>query len=637
VAAVVALLTAVAGGLVAGTMPGSAAAYAATGNPGDASRMMLVLDASGSMAEPASGGGTKIAAAKSALGTVIDQLPDPAEVGLRVYGSQVYSRTDPGACTDSELVVPPGTGNRDDLRAAVDSYEPYGETPIGHALREAGDDLGSEGQRSIVLVSDGEPTCPPDPCQVAAELAKKGVDVRVDVVGLDVDGPAEQALRCIADKGKGTYYDVTSAEELVQALQTLATRAVRPYQASGEPVTGTPEPAGAPVIGAGSYVDQLGAPGTPAGVRHYTVERTIPGSTLTVSGSVQTPSFTRKGAGAQDWDGLGLEVFGPGGESCGSGPAYFDGAADSPFVTSSATVEEACADLDQVTVAVTRERRAEARPVPLELTVVEEPPLAETGELPEGARGDAAWQQPTGQPTASVVGGSSFATAEPIGPGAYRGTLVPNEVQVFSVDLAWGQQLAGTLTIQRPTGQLAEAAPVTGAAPFSLQIFGPARAPANAPTDQGPDSTATFRYNQGGQVGGTTFPVRYLNRESIDDEAVAASTAGTYSVVVSLADPQAEVSYEVPFVLRVGVTGEVTEPPAYAGESDPASPTADASDSSTPSASPDDGGSDATDAPAEAAGDEAAQGLPGWLAGGAGVVLVAALAGGAWWLRRRRA
>lgn len=43
--------------------------------PDDTGAMMLVLDASGSMAEKVSGGGTKIDAARSALDTVIDRLP----------------------------------------------------------------------------------------------------------------------------------------------------------------------------------------------------------------------------------------------------------------------------------------------------------------------------------------------------------------------------------------------------------------------------------------------------------------------------------------------------------------------------------------------------------------------------------
>ncbi len=93
-------------------------------------RLMLVLDSSGSMSESAGGGQSKIAAAKNALRRVVAGLPDEAEVGLRVFGSEVFSRTDPGSCSDTQQVVAPGTDNRTELRSAIGDYEPYGETPI---------------------------------------------------------------------------------------------------------------------------------------------------------------------------------------------------------------------------------------------------------------------------------------------------------------------------------------------------------------------------------------------------------------------------------------------------------------------------------------------------------------------------
>jgi Ca-activated chloride channel family protein len=64
------------------------------------------------------------------------------------------------------------TGNRSALRQALRTYRPYGETPIGFALQEAAEDLGDEGRRTVVLVSDGEPTCDPDPCEVARDLSE---------------------------------------------------------------------------------------------------------------------------------------------------------------------------------------------------------------------------------------------------------------------------------------------------------------------------------------------------------------------------------------------------------------------------------------------------------------------------------
>ena len=118
------------------TMP----AQADDNDPGN---LMLVLDSSGSMKEP-SAGTTKIAAAKDALNTVIDKLPAKQRVGLRVYGAKVFSAKDKGACTDSQRAVDLGTDNRSDLKSAVAKYKPYGETPTGYALQQAGKDLGAD-------------------------------------------------------------------------------------------------------------------------------------------------------------------------------------------------------------------------------------------------------------------------------------------------------------------------------------------------------------------------------------------------------------------------------------------------------------------------------------------------------------
>src|SRR5690606_18077884 len=127
-------------------------------------KLELVLDSSGSMKESAGGGLTKIEAAKKALHSVTDGLPDGSNVGLRVYGATVYSRKDPGGCGDSQQVLRIGPVDEAALHAEIDRYKPYGETPIAGSLKQAAKDLGSKGKRSSVLVSDGEETCDEDPC-----------------------------------------------------------------------------------------------------------------------------------------------------------------------------------------------------------------------------------------------------------------------------------------------------------------------------------------------------------------------------------------------------------------------------------------------------------------------------------------
>src|SRR5690349_14396798 len=162
----------------------------------DSTKVLLLLDVSGSMNEKISSGGTKFAAAKRALKQVADALPAGSEVGLRVYGSEIATpkERDAQACKDTELVMPARPLNRNKMYQAVDSYKAVGETPIAYSLGRAVDDLGDQGRRVLVLISDGEESCAGDPCPVARKLADKGVDLQFNAVGLDVGSKARKQL-----------------------------------------------------------------------------------------------------------------------------------------------------------------------------------------------------------------------------------------------------------------------------------------------------------------------------------------------------------------------------------------------------------------------------------------------------------
>lgn len=211
---------------------------------------MLVLDSSGSMQDKV-GGDSKISIAKSALNVVVNKLPADAQVGLRVYGATVSDGKDPAACTDSQLVVGIGTANRERLRSEIATYQPYGETPISYSLKQASADLGGSGQRSIVLVSDGKESCDVDPCVTAASIAKQGISLKIDVIGLRVDAKARSQLQCIARNGNGTYYDADNMAQIEDSLDKLATRALRPFRLTGTPIKGSGDKADAPVAAPG--------------------------------------------------------------------------------------------------------------------------------------------------------------------------------------------------------------------------------------------------------------------------------------------------------------------------------------------------------------------------------------------------
>lgn len=185
--------------------------------------VLLILDASGSMNRADDNGVVLIDGARSALTRLIGGLPEESQVGLMIYGHRVPNDDRANGCRDTELVVPVGTLDRQALLDAVDGVVAKGFTPIGRSLEEAAMAL-PNGRGTVILVSDGEDTCaPPDPCEVAATLIDRGVDVRVHTVGffLADDEAARSQLQCIADATEGTYHEVDAVGELAAELGGL--------------------------------------------------------------------------------------------------------------------------------------------------------------------------------------------------------------------------------------------------------------------------------------------------------------------------------------------------------------------------------------------------------------------------------
>jgi hypothetical protein len=189
--------------------------------------VLLILDASGSMNRASGSGGTLMDAAKDALRSIVVQLPGDAEVGLRVYGHRTSNQDQDAGCVDTELLVPVGAIDRVMLLAAVDDIEASGFTPIGLSLTEAVNDLEAVGGGTVILISDGVDTCaPPDPCEVAAEMAEAGYVTRIHTLGFFLsDSAAERQLECIAEAGNGSFSRVDEVESLFSELSDLVTGA----------------------------------------------------------------------------------------------------------------------------------------------------------------------------------------------------------------------------------------------------------------------------------------------------------------------------------------------------------------------------------------------------------------------------
>ncbi|MDG4859298.1 VWA domain-containing protein [Streptomyces sp. T-3] len=268
------------------------------------SRIETIIDASGSMKESV-GGRSKMAAAKQAVNQLIDRLPSQAPMGLRVYGATYGGKDKTTGCKDTQLLAPVAemdAAAKSEAKRQINSLDGVGFTPIGDTLRTAAADLGSEGERRIILVSDGEDTCaPPDPCEVARELKAQGVDLVIDTLGFRVDAKAERQLRCIAKVTDGQYDGVGDADDLADGLQDAFKRAWTPYELSGTKTTGGESCTHATLLVPGQYTDHV----TYLTDRWYKVS-VRPGQALRFSASAVPRSAYKTSAAVQ------LEMYLPG-------------------------------------------------------------------------------------------------------------------------------------------------------------------------------------------------------------------------------------------------------------------------------------------------------------------------------------
>ncbi|MET0693076.1 MAG: VWA domain-containing protein [Propionibacteriaceae bacterium] len=543
----------------------------------DDGKLVLVLDSSGSMKERV-GGRSKISIAKSSLKTVVQRLPATAPVGLRVYGATVFDKSQAGACTDSQLVVPIGTGNRAKLLAEIASYQPYGETPISYSLQQAAGDLGEQGRRTILLVSDGEETCKADPCKTAEAITKKNINVKIDVVGLAVSGKVRSQLQCVAKRGKGTYYDADSAKDLEDSLDKLATRALRPFRLNGTPIEGATKQSKAPLVQPGQYLDNI--PGNAAKV-FYRLPRTARGSTLHVG-------FTARPTGDAGWvAGIHLRIYDTSGRECGWGYGSSIGAGSGdPLLAAEvsswrAEDDSGCNTDSELTASVESGLKALGG-VKFELLVSEEPPVTTVRKLP-AVDTEFTWSKmaPAKPARKPPLAGSSLSDAPVLAPGTYASTILTNETQVYAVNADWGQRVQVEAIIKPRRGKLARELGVNES--LTVQLLGPMRGRyVNLKAVKQPKSTITLmNTSETYRVADTTPTIAYLNRSQ--SPVSAAAIPGRQYVALNMA-AQKDKRFLVPYTLVVTVVGT-----AGAGKPDyvvPATPTPSPPASTPPVSTP---------------------------------------------------
>lgn len=185
------------------------------------SALEVVLDASGSMLQKQDGA-RRIDTAKATLSELVaETVPPGTPFALRVFGHK-----EADSCR-TDLEVPFAPLDRNAVLGLIGSIQAMNlaKTPIARSLELVESDLSlANGERVVVLITDGEETCEGDPAAAISALRGKGTDIRVNIVGYAIEdaGLAETFARW-ADLGGGAYFSAGSRSQLADAL-TAATQ-----------------------------------------------------------------------------------------------------------------------------------------------------------------------------------------------------------------------------------------------------------------------------------------------------------------------------------------------------------------------------------------------------------------------------
>ncbi|OFK66526.1 hypothetical protein HMPREF2807_09020 [Corynebacterium sp. HMSC074A09] len=417
---------------------------------------MVVFDSSGSMITNDAGGQTRIDAAKDAARTFITEAGDDAPLGLVTYGGNTGEAPEDEAagCQDITVVTPPEAGNSDKMIAHMDGLQPRGFTPIGESLRKAAAELPKEGQRSIILVSDGVATCTPPPvCDVAKELKEQGIDLVINTVGFNVEPEAQQELQCIADATGGTYANASDADSLAKELNRAAPRTFNAYESNLEEIEGgktegSPAKVDRDIEAFSTTLLPTEGKGHSAESETFFTTPIAEGERVVISATTtQTPSINnfRKGGSFH----LGIDAAEL---SCELDSASATDTSVNQYQTatlySTQGGEEGC-DSDQLAFSIQRKgdwKQDEELGVEVTITRFGEPDMDGQPD-PAEEKTEPDTVTASGDPT-EITPGTWFTDAAELTPQQpVRAQIVPGETHFYRMPVEHGQQLAGNIAM----------------------------------------------------------------------------------------------------------------------------------------------------------------------------------------------
>lgn len=179
----------------------------------------IILDSSGSMGF-ASNNGTRMEVAKDSINRFLSEVPEEANVSLRVYGHEGTGDDSDKemSCDSIEQVYGFESYDEGEFQNALDQFQPSGWTPLADALeksQEALNEFDAENHTNLIyVVSDGIETCNGDPVKVAESLSDSNAQPIINIIGFQTDAKAQKQLEEMADVSNGIFTSAQNEEDL---------------------------------------------------------------------------------------------------------------------------------------------------------------------------------------------------------------------------------------------------------------------------------------------------------------------------------------------------------------------------------------------------------------------------------------
>lgn len=190
---------------------------------------LIILDQSASMLDKYRDS-SKIHYAIKAVKSILNNLPDSENVGLRTVGVHpvlMFSliRQNPNAlCEATILLNEIKSNNRHNINNSLMGIMPSGASPLQYTLETAinHDFYLNTRLKHIILVTDGYENCDGDPCGYIRRIMMSRDDIKIDVVGIGLNSEDKNALGCLTAETKGQIFDFYQPSDILQITPQLS-------------------------------------------------------------------------------------------------------------------------------------------------------------------------------------------------------------------------------------------------------------------------------------------------------------------------------------------------------------------------------------------------------------------------------